>query len=32
MDIDNISLNPIDIVEDIIHQKKWNLVERQTMN
>ena len=24
MDIDSISLNPIDIVEDIIHQKKWN--------
>ena len=24
MDNENINLNPIDIVEDLIHQKKWN--------
>ena len=24
MDIENIALNPIDIVEDVIYQKKWN--------
>ena len=24
MDIENISLNPIDIVEEVIYQKKWN--------
>ena len=24
MDSENLLLNPIDIVEDIIHQKKWN--------
>ena len=24
MDNENILLNPIDIVEDVIHQKKWN--------
>ena len=24
MNIDNFSLNPIDVVEDVIHSKKWN--------
>jgi hypothetical protein len=24
MDIENSSLNPIDVVEDVIHSKKWN--------
>jgi len=24
MDTENSSLNPIDIVEDVIYQKKWN--------
>ena len=24
MDNENLNLNPIDIVEDVIHQKKWN--------
>ncbi len=24
MDIENIPLNPIDIVEDVIYQKKWS--------
>ena len=24
MENDNMLLNPIDIVEDVIHQKKWN--------
>ena len=24
MDIENLSLNPIDVVEDVIYQKKWN--------
>ncbi len=24
MDIDSLPLNPIDIVEDVIYQKKWN--------
>tara|TARA_B100001250_G_scaffold269383_1_gene232428 strand:- start:59 stop:547 length:489 start_codon:yes stop_codon:yes gene_type:complete len=23
MDLDNLSLNPIDVVEDVIHSKKW---------
>jgi hypothetical protein len=24
MDINNLALNPIDVVEDVIHSKKWN--------
>ena len=24
MDTENSSLNPIDIVEDVVYQKKWN--------
>ena len=24
MENENILLNPIDIIEDVIHQKKWN--------
>ena len=24
MDTDNLPLNPIDIVEDVIYEKKWN--------
>ena len=32
MENDNMLLNPIDIVEDVIHQKNGTLVELMIMN